>query len=70
MQRIDKGEPIEIVQKYDPDKLDYYRVDLSGTLIPQVAPSPAPPLLYSSEISYSIDKNEDVELDKNYPIID
>ena len=70
MQRIDKGEPIEIVQKYDPDKLDYYRVDLSGTLIPQVAPSPAPPSLSSSEISYSIDKNEDVELDKNYPIID
>ena len=69
MQRIDKGEPIEIVQKYDPDKLDYYRVDLSGTLIPQVAPSPAP-ALSSSEISYSIGKNEDVELDKNYPIID
>jgi hypothetical protein len=23
-----KGENIEIVQKYDPDKLDYYRVDL------------------------------------------
>lgn len=69
MQRIDKGEPIEIVQKYDPDKLDYYRVDLSGTLIPQVAPSPSP-ALSSSEISYSIGKNEDVELDKNYPIID
>jgi hypothetical protein len=70
MQRIDKGEPIEIVQKYDPDKLDYYRVDLSGTLIPQVVPSPPPPPLSSSKISYSTDKNEDVELDKNYPIID
>jgi hypothetical protein len=70
MQRIDKGEPIEIVQKYDPDKLDYYRVDLSGTLIPQVAPSPAAAPLSSSKISYSIGKNEDVELDKNYPIID
>ena len=71
MQRIDKGEPIEIVQKYNPDKLDYYRVDLSGTLIPQVAPSPSsPPLLSSSEIAYSIDKDKDVELDKNYPIID
>ena len=27
--RIDKGEAIEVVQKYDPDKLDYYRKDLS-----------------------------------------
>lgn len=27
--RIDKGEAIEVVQKYDPDKLDYYRLDLS-----------------------------------------
>ena len=27
--RIDKGEAIEVVQKYDPDKLDYYRMDLS-----------------------------------------
>ena len=28
MKRIDKGEIIEVVQKYDPDKLDYYRIDL------------------------------------------
>ncbi|MFI5405834.1 MAG: hypothetical protein ACHQ1D_04895 [Nitrososphaerales archaeon] len=27
--RIDKGEAIEVAQKYDPDKLDYYRMDLS-----------------------------------------
>jgi hypothetical protein len=26
--RKKRGEPIEIVQKYDPDRLDYYRVDL------------------------------------------
>jgi hypothetical protein len=26
--RIEEGEDIEIVQKYDPDKLDYYRIDL------------------------------------------
>lgn len=26
--RIQKGEPIKIVQKYDPDKLDYYRTHL------------------------------------------
>jgi len=29
MNRMDKGETIEIVQKYDPDKLDYYRTDLA-----------------------------------------
>ena len=27
--RIDKSEAIEVVQKYDPDNLDYYRMDLS-----------------------------------------
>jgi len=26
--RKNRGEAIEIVQRYDPDKLDYYRVDL------------------------------------------
>jgi hypothetical protein len=29
MKRINKGEMIQIVQKYDPDKLDYYRIDLN-----------------------------------------
>ncbi len=29
MNRSSKGEIIQIVQKYDPDKLDYYRIDLS-----------------------------------------
>ncbi len=28
MNRIDKGESIEIIQKYNPDKLDYYRRSL------------------------------------------
>jgi hypothetical protein len=32
MKRMDKGEIIEVVQKYDPDKLDYYRIDISKTL--------------------------------------
>ena len=27
--RIDKGDAIEVLQKYVPDKLDYYRQDLS-----------------------------------------
>lgn len=29
LNRIYKGENIEIIQKYDPDKLDYYRMDLT-----------------------------------------
>ena len=29
MKRINKGEIIQIVQKYNPDKLDYYRIDLN-----------------------------------------
>jgi hypothetical protein len=29
MKRMSKGEIIEVVQKYDPDKLDYYRIDLT-----------------------------------------
>jgi hypothetical protein len=32
--RINKGESIEIVQKYDPDKLDYYRTDLTKLIKP------------------------------------
>lgn len=28
MSRKNRGETIELVQKYDPDKLDYYRIDL------------------------------------------
>jgi hypothetical protein len=66
MQRINKGEHLEIVQKYDPDKLDYYRADLSSSLIPPIAPP-----LSSSEMANSIDRvGEDMEMDKNYPIID
>lgn len=29
LRRSDKGEPIQLVQKYDPDKLDYYRIELN-----------------------------------------
>ena len=32
MQRKKKSEIIEIVQKYDPDKLDYYRIDLNNSI--------------------------------------
>ena len=37
--RINRGEPIQIVQKYDPDKLDYYRVKLNKLLIDIMEPS-------------------------------
>lgn len=32
MQRMKKGEKISIVQRYDPDMLDYYRADLADSL--------------------------------------
>jgi hypothetical protein len=31
IRRIDRGESVEIVQKYNPDKLDYYRADVYNT---------------------------------------
>ena len=36
--RIKEGEDIEIVQKYDPDKLDYYRIDLRKLVIDRAVP--------------------------------
>jgi hypothetical protein len=65
MQRINKGEHVEIVQKYDPDKLDYYRADLSITISP-LAQSVEH---NKSETVQSMDM-ENIEMDKNYPIID
>jgi len=38
MHRVNNGESVEIVQKYDPDRLDYYRQDLSK-LVEDVLPS-------------------------------
>jgi hypothetical protein len=32
IQRIKKGEKIDIIQRYDPDMLDYYRADLSDSM--------------------------------------
>jgi len=32
LQRVRKGEKIEMVQKYDPDKLDYYRANVTDTM--------------------------------------
>jgi hypothetical protein len=35
IRRINAGEKIEMVQKYDPDKLDYYRTDLKNSYFAQ-----------------------------------
>ena len=37
--RIKRGESTQIVQKYDPDKLDYYRIDLNKLAIDIMEPS-------------------------------
>ena len=66
MQRINKGENIEIVQKYDPDKLDYYRVDLN-TMTSPISEAVA---YNKSETLQSMDMTTNIEMDKNYPIID
>ena len=67
-QRINRGEHIEIVQQYDPDKLDYYRIDLTG-IVPSMTFATTTPLV-SSEIVQTRNITEDTEIDKNYTIID
>jgi hypothetical protein len=69
-QRIKRGENIEVVQRYDPDKLDYYRIDL--TILDSSVTYATPGPLMSSEIIQTRDSNieDDAEIDKNYPITD
>ena len=66
--RINRGENIEIIQKYDPDKLDYYRYDLSSQnyLTTTTKPSYSPQVMMEST---NIGR-QDIEIDKKYPIID
>jgi hypothetical protein len=67
--RIRRGENIEVVQRYDPDKLDYYRADLSIIPHPLITTIARPSL--SSKTVESIDmEGGDTEIDKSYPIID
>jgi hypothetical protein len=73
--RIKRGENIEVVQRYDPDKLDYYRVDLASIDASVSYRMQAP--LISSKPTQTIKSNkeregdeDDAEIDKNYPIID
>ncbi len=66
MQRVNKGENIEIVQKYDPDKLDYYRVNISMMISSPLAEAVAH---NKSKTVKSIDM-ANMEMDKTYPILD
>ena len=64
--RIDNGEKIDIVQKYDPDKLDYYRCDLRDIpgdheLHKVAIPVPTAGVIESMNIE---------TIDKSYPIMD
>jgi hypothetical protein len=66
-QRIKRGEHIEVVQQYDPDKLDYYRIDLTSLVFSVTSATTS---LVSSEIVQTTAIEKDTEMDKNYPIID
>jgi hypothetical protein len=68
--RIERGENIEVVQRYDPDKLDYYRVNLTS-LDSSMPFSMSVPLVPSESVQPSErNKEDEVQIDKNYPIID
>ena len=56
---------LKLYKKYDPDKLDYYRADLSI----MVSPLAQAVEHNKSETVQSIDMSN-IEMDKNYPIID
>jgi uncharacterized lipoprotein YddW (UPF0748 family) len=75
------GEYVEIIQKYDPDKLDYYRYDLSSqnyltttttTTTPTTTTTTTKPSLSPQVMAESINlrRREETEMDKKYPIID
>ncbi|HEY6405322.1 MAG TPA: hypothetical protein VIX38_04525, partial [Nitrososphaeraceae archaeon] len=67
MKRIENGEKIDIVQKYDPDKLDYYRCDLRDISVYHEIHKVAIP----SPVSAAVIESMNVEnIDKSYPIID
>ena len=69
--RINRGENIQTIQKYDPDKLDYYRYDLSSqiymTTTTTTEPSFSPQVVAES---INLRNREETEIDKKYPIID
>jgi hypothetical protein len=68
--RINRGEDIEIIQKYDPDKLDYYRYDLSSQnyLTTRTTTSSFSPQVLAE--STNLRRQVEPQIDKKYPIID
>ena len=75
--RINRGENIQTIQKYDPDKLDYYRYDLSSrsyltTKATTVTTTTTEPSFSFQAMTESINlrNREEIEIDKKYPIID
>jgi uncharacterized lipoprotein YddW (UPF0748 family) len=79
LHRMSVGEYVEIIQKYDPDKLDYYRYDLSSqnylttpTTTTTTTTTTTKPSLSPQVVTESINlrRREEAEMDKKYPIID
>jgi hypothetical protein len=68
--RIERGEDTEVVQRYDPDKLDYYRINLAS--LDSSVSYRRQGVSISSEPAQNTNSNEedDVKIDKNYPIVD
>jgi hypothetical protein len=71
--RINRGENIQTIQKYDPDKLDYYRYDLSSQIyMTTTTTTTTEPSFLPQVVAESINlrNREETEIDKKYPIID
>jgi hypothetical protein len=66
--RINRGENIEYIQKYDPDKLDYYRADLSSHIYLETSPFSTQAMMKSIEMPSG--EEIDTDIDKKYPIVD
>ena len=66
--RIDRGENIEYIQKYDPDKLDYYRADLSSHIYLETSPFSTQAMMKPIEMPSG--EEIDTDIDKKYPIVD
>ena len=71
--RINRGENIQTIQKYDPDKLDYYRYDLSSQIYMTTTTTSTTESSFSPQVmvkSINLRNREETEIDKKYPIID
>ena len=70
--RVNRGEDIEIIQKYDPDKLDYYRANLNNQSYLKTPATRIRPLFSSHVMTESTNSKgrDTTEMDKEYPIVD